>query len=250
MKKRLQRFVLNLFFWPLFVLVTLVGIPLLTLLVAIMAPVRSHRHNMRAFRMMIVRYGKWVLGCMFPFVRIVREMPLVELPQPCIYICNHRSASDPFLMALLPGEIIQVVNTWPFHLPILGWFAKWAGYLSVREMPFETFSEAAVSSLKQGISMASFPEGTRSGEGPMGPFHSSMFRVALKTGVPVIPVCISGNERIPPKGSWLLNPGTIRVRVLPPVTVETYSDWSPFKFKTHIHEMIRSELEQMEGCSP
>jgi 1-acyl-sn-glycerol-3-phosphate acyltransferase len=245
MKETAQIITLNLLFWPLFFLVTLAGIPLLALWVFIRTLFSSHRTRMRVFRRMIVVYGRMVLACLFPWVRIICETP-GELPHPCIYICNHRSTSDPFLMAFLPDEFIQVVNIWPFKIPVLGWFAKWAGYLSVREMPFEEFSECASGYLRQGISMAAFPEGTRAGEGPMGPFHSSMFRVALATGVPVVPVCISGNQRIPLKGSLRLHSGRIRVRLLPPVTKETYGDWNPFKFKTYIHEMICAELEKME----
>lgn len=246
MKVTAKIIVLNLLFWPLFFLVTLVGIPMLTCWVFVRTLFNSHRKSMRIFRQMIVCYGRMVLACMFPWVRIMREMPAIELPTPCIYICNHRSTSDPFLMAFLPGEFIQVVNVWPFKIPILGWFAKWAGYLSVREMPFEQFLETAAGYLEQGISLAAFPEGTRAGCGPMGPFHSSMFRVALETGVPVVPVCISGNQRIPLKGSLRLNPGTIRIRFLPPVTAETYREWSPFKFKSHVHDLIKTELEEME----
>ena len=246
MRETAKLIVLNTLFWPLFFLITPLCIPLLSLWVIIRTLFRPHRFRMRAFRFAIVCYGKLILGCLFPFVRLIRELPEKELPQPCIYICNHRSSSDPFLMALLPGEMIQVVNIWPFQIPIIGWFAKWAGCLSVREMPFDRFSSAATGCLKQGVNIAAFPEGTRSGEGPMGPFHGAMFRVALKTGVPVVPVCIHGNERIPPKGSWRLQPGTIRVRVLPPITMDTYRDWSPFHFKTHVHDRIKVELEKME----
>jgi len=246
MKVKFQFVVLNLVFWPLFMLATLSGIPLLALAVFVRAPFGSHRARMRIFRMMIVRYGRLVLACMFPLVRTVREMPEEPLPHPCIYICNHRSSSDPFLMALLPGEFIQVVNIWPFRIPILGWFAKWAGYLSVREMPFDLFSAEAATHLKQGVSIAAFPEGTRAGDGPMGSFHGAMFRVALETDVPVVPVCISGNERIPPKGSLRLHPGTIRIRILPPLTAETYSEWSPFSFKNRVHNLIKNELEKMD----
>ena len=243
-----QRFFLNLLFWPLFFLHTLVGIPVMASLVAIPAPFRTHRRSMRAFRLMIARYGQLVLASMAPFVRIFCERPAEPLPQPCIYICNHRSGSDPFLMAKLPGEIVQVVNAWPFRLPILGWFAKWSGYLSVREMPFGAFLKTAAHRLEQGVCIAGFPEGTRSGEGPMGPFHSALFRVALDTGVPIIPVCISGNERIPPKGSWWLNPGRIQIRMLAPVPVDTYREWSPFTFKNRIREIIENELTRMEDC--
>lgn len=246
----MKTFFLNLFFWPLFFLVTFLGIPLLTLWLIVRTLFCSHRARMRYFRQMIVCYGRMVLACMFPFVRVLRETPLEEIPTSCIYICNHRSSSDPFLMALLPGELVQVVNIWPFHIPILGWFAKWAGYLSVREMPFDLFSATASRYLEQGAGIAAFPEGTRSGEEAMGPFHGAMFRVALETGVPVVPICISGNERIPPKGSLRLQPGTIRVKALPAIPAETYRDWSPFVFKNRVHDLIKSELERMEGtCS-
>ena len=243
---RLRGVFFNVVFWTLFFLCTLVVIPVLTLSVVIPAPFRSRRKTMRSFRLMIAVYGRLILKSMFPWVRIRVEAPADPLPQPCIYICNHRSATDPFLMAKLPGEIVQVVNVWPFHLPILGWFAKWAGYLSVKEMPFEQFMGMAMFRLEQGISLVAFPEGTRSGEGPMGPFNSSLFRLALHTGLPVVPVCISGNERIPPKGSWYLHPGTIRVNVLPPVTSETYREWSPFIFKKRIRELIKIELEGID----
>ncbi len=237
---------LNLLFWPLFFLVTVFGIPCLTACVLLRASLSSHRVRMRVFRRMIVWYGRMVLACMFPLVRIRRQRPSAPDPQPCIYICNHVSALDPFLMALLPGEFIQIVNIWPFKIPVLGWFARWAGYLSVREMPFEEFSSICRQDLEQGISIAAFPEGTRAGEGPMGPFHSAMFRVALETGVPVVPVCITGNERIPPKGSWGLHPGRIRVHILPPVTRDVYGEWSPFKFKTEIHQRIRREVTRVK----
>ena len=246
MKEKLKIIGLNILFWPLFILATLLGIPILALWVFVRTLFSSHRTRMRIFRRMIVCYGRMVLACMFPLVRIVREGSPKEQPQPCIYICNHRSTSDPFLMAFLPGEFIQIVNIWPFRIPILGWFAKWAGYLSVREMPFEQFSNTASGYLEQGVSLAAFPEGTRAGCGPMGPFHSSMFRVALSTGVPVVPVCISGNERIPLKGSLRLNPGTIRIRFLSPVTVETYGDWAPFHFKNHVHDLIKTELKKVK----
>ena len=50
-----------------------------------------------------------------------------------IFVCNHRAASDAFLMCVLPVEAVQVVNTWPFHLPVLGRFARMAGYLNIKK---------------------------------------------------------------------------------------------------------------------
>jgi len=150
------------------------------------------------------------------------------------------------MMAFLPGEIVQWVNTWPFHLPILGQFARWAGYLSVKAMPpGETLARSA-KLLEQGVSIAAFPEGTRSASRTMGPFHGLVFRLALQTGAPIVPVCISGNEHIPHKGSLALNPGTIRIKALPALTQNDYHEFSPFKLKQIVHEQISAELKRME----
>ncbi len=237
---------LSLYAWPLYLIVSCLLIPFLSLLVALTAPFRSHRANMIFFRKMIVLYGKISLKCLYPFVRIQRTFPLAGLPQPCIYICNHRSSLDPFLMALLQGDIVQVVNIWPFRIPVLGRYAKWAGYLSVREMPFDTFSLRACSALESGTSIAAFPEGTRSVTGQLGAYHSTLFRVALASKVPVVPVCMIGNEQVLAKNSWWFHPGTIQVRALRPVCWEEYKDWSPFIFKNRIRDLMESAIAEME----
>lgn len=249
MNDRIKTVCLNGCFYPLFLVVSLVAIPLLSFSVAGCAPFRSRRATMRSFRRMIARYGRMMLACTGPLVRIRVETAGPPIPQPCIYVCNHRSASDPFLMALLPGEIIQVVNIWPFHIPVFGWYAKWAGYLSVREMPFDEFLEITRQRLAEGCSIAAFPEGTRSGAGPMGPFHGAIFRVAQAARVPVVPVCITGNERIPPKGSGILHPGPIRIRILAPILPETDQVSSPFAFKQRVRQLISQTLAQMEQPS-
>jgi len=124
---------------------------------------------------------------------------------------------------------------------------KWAGYLSVREMPFEEFSRKTVELLGQGVSVITFPEGTRSGDKPMGQFHGSIFRVALQAKCPIAPVCINGNKNIPPRGSLLLRPGTIRVHKLPALQWEEYEDMKPFELKNRVRDIIAREQAVMGG---
>ncbi len=245
MKPFFQKMILNSTFYVLFFAVTPVLVPLLALAVVVRAPFISHRAAMHHFRQLIKVYGKIIIAFARPLVRIEYEEAAVP-PAACLYVCNHRSSSDPFMMAFLPGEIVQWVNTWPFHLPILGQFARWAGYLSVKAMPpGETLARSA-KLLEQGVSIAAFPEGTRSASRTMGPFHGLVFRLALQTGAPIVPVCISGNEHIPHKGSLALNPGTIRIKALPALTQNDYHEFSPFKLKQIVHEQISAELKRME----
>jgi 1-acyl-sn-glycerol-3-phosphate acyltransferase len=81
----------------------------------------------------------------------------------------------------------------------------------------------------------------------MGNFHGSAFRLALKSKAAIVPLCISGNENIPPKGSLLLRPGTIRVRRLPAITWAEYKDMNVFSLKNMVREIISKELQLMEN---
>jgi 1-acyl-sn-glycerol-3-phosphate acyltransferase len=150
-------------------------------------------------------------------------------------------------MSCLPFECIQVVNIWPFRIPLLGQVAKLAGYLSVREMPVEEFIEAGSRLLAQGVSVITFPEGTRSGSRNLGPFHGSAFRLALHAGARVVPLAISGSENIPRRGSMLLRPGRIAVHKLPAIAVDELAQMPIFKIKMLVHEKIQEHLNVLEA---
>lgn len=243
---RPQTVALNLTFYFLFFAISALLIPVLILIGLLLAPFGSWRRTMARVRFLIKVYGWAMMACGYPLLRVKGEQKDGKPPLPCIYICNHRSAVDAFTMAMLPGEIVQVVNVWPFKLPVLGFFAKFAGYLSIREMAPEEFRLRASKLLDQGVSIAAFPEGTRSASREMGPFHGSLFRLALETGVPIVPVCLSGTEQVMPRGTRFLNPGLIRVRSLEPVLKDAYRNLTPFHFKNMVRERIAQELDRME----
>jgi len=244
---RFQTILLNLVFYSLFFIVSTAVIPTLTLVGMVLFPFGSWRKTLARVRTLIKVYGRVVLALGWPFIRVYAERKGGPVPRPCIYICNHRSSSDGFLAAMLPGEGVQVVNVWPFKLPVLGFFARLAGYLSIREMTASEFMQRSEKLLAQGVSIVAFPEGTRSGSQEMGPFHSTLFRLALKTGAPIVPVCLSGNEKTPPKGSGVLHPARIRVRTLTAVTQEDYAGMTPFKLKILVRDRIVAELKIMES---
>ncbi len=204
---------------------------------------------MKKFRRAISWYGIVIIKALpYPFVKIIyKDLDKTKTEGPFIFVSNHRSASDPFLMACLPYECVQVVNIWPFKLPVLGFMAKLAGYLSIREMPFEEFSQKTTDLLNEGVSIIAFPEGTRSADGSLGQFHGSIFRVALQTGYPVVPVCITGNEKIPARGTLLLRPGTIKIHKLSPITYDECIGFTPYKLKNMLRQLIADEIEAMEG---
>jgi len=243
---------LNAVFYSGFVLFTVFGVPLMALCVLPLALTRPHLDGMVLFRRAICWYGNIVTCFARPFVRVFwKNLEVDDLAPPYIVICNHRSASDGFMMASLatggiPSNAVQVVNSWPFRIPILGWIARRAGYLSVNEMTFEVFSAKAMKLLQDGVSIISFPEGTRSGAGKMGPFHSGIFRLALKTGVPIIMCCISGNEYIPLKGSLILHPGDIRILRMAALHPRQYQKMTVMKLKTSVWNTMNETLTKLD----
>jgi len=243
---RLQTILLNLMFYALFFIVVVALVPVLALIGLAKAPFLSHRQNMKSLRMLIRAYGRSMLYLGWPFIRVRVEKEAGDPPKACIYVSNHRATSDGFLMGMLDCEGVQVVNLWPFKVPVLGFFARMAGYLSIHEIPLEEFMCRSSKLLSQGVSVISFPEGTRAGSRKMGPFHSALFRLALQTGAPIVPICISGSENKPQKGSAVMYPGLIRMRLLAPVTEDSYREMTPFKLKNHVRDQIATELERME----
>lgn len=244
---RMALFSLNVYFYTLFLISSAIVIPLLFLFIFFVSLVMPERRVMRRFRRSISWYGKVMTSVPFPFIRLRYEDRSGGASDSAyIFVCNHRAASDAFLMCVLPHEAVQVVNAWPFHIPVLGRFARMAGYLNIKKMMPEDFIEKAATLLEEGTSIIFFPEGTRSGNGAMGPFHGAAFRLALKSKAPIVPLCISGNENIPRRGSMLLRPGIIRVRRLPAILWDEYKDSSVFSLKNRVHEIIDKELSLME----
>jgi putative phosphoserine phosphatase/1-acylglycerol-3-phosphate O-acyltransferase len=80
----------------------------------------------------------------------------------------------------------------------------------------------AVERLKAGTSIAIAPEGTRSPTPTVGTFKKGAFHLAMQAGVPVVPVVIRNAGELMWRNSFWLRPGTIEVKVLPPVPTR---DW-------------------------
>ncbi len=241
-------FFLNLYFYTLFIVYSAVCIPLLVLVVALSSLFMNQRGTMKRFRRCISWWGRGITLIPFPFIKIrYEDHSKGDADEPYIFVCNHRSASDAFLMSVLPHEAVQVVNIWPFRIPVLGFFARRAGYLNIRRMQPEDFFEKAAGLLGERISIIFFPEGTRQAGAKPGHFHGAAFRLALKSRAPIVPLCISGNENIPPRGSLLLRPGTIRIRRLPAITWTDYKEMTIFSLKNRVREIIGNELSLMES---
>ena len=229
----------------LFSFVYILTTSLITLPVALFA---SRKTMLRLTRLFIRGYGTGTVWAGLPWIRLVFEdRSGVASGQSCLFVSNHQSIADIYLMAALSREVVFLSNRWPFKIPVLGFFAKLAGYMSVQSLPPDDLLPHVQELFRDGASIICFPEGTRTRTGQLGPFHTTAFRIAQQAGVPIVPVCISGTYHVMPPGSALLRPGTIRMHLLPAIDPQSCQDLNPHAFKRHMRDLMAQELATMEG---
>jgi 1-acyl-sn-glycerol-3-phosphate acyltransferase len=147
--------------------------------------------------------------------------------RPYIYMANHQSDFDIFIvLAHIPGQFRWVAKKELFRIPLFGAAMRRAGYIEIdrqhHERALRSLDEAA-QKIREGKSVMTFPEGTRSKDGITKPFKQGMFYLAIQSGVPIIPVSIIGSGEIMRKRSLQIHPGKITLFIDRPVDVSGYS---------------------------
>lgn len=141
--------------------------------------------------------------------------------KPQILAANHQGAFDILaFQAFIPIQFRWVAKRSLFKIPIIGWSMSLAGYVGIdRERAGSAYKsiEAAADKVKSGTSVLIFPEGTRSASGELLPFKRGSFLLAVKSGVPVIPISITGTKDIMKRESILIKPGAINIVVGKPI---------------------------------
>ncbi|KAI5305664.1 hypothetical protein KEM56_003708 [Ascosphaera pollenicola] len=147
--------------------------------------------------------------------------------RPCVIIGNHQSELDILLLgAVFPPYCSVTAKKSLKYVPVLGWFMALSGTVFLdranRTNALQTMS-GAVKEIKHGKqTVFLFPEGTRSysSEPVMLPFKKGAFHLAQQAGVPIIPVVAENYSHILSLKHRFFRPGTVRVKVLPPVPTE------------------------------
>jgi 1-acyl-sn-glycerol-3-phosphate acyltransferase len=143
--------------------------------------------------------------------RKVLHQERAETGEVFVVMSNHRSLYDiPLLFEAFPGTLRMVAKHELFKVPIWGGAMKAAGFIELdrnnRKRAKEGI-EAARARLAQGINVWIAPEGTRSRTGELGPFKGGGFRLALDTGLRILPVAVRGTEKILPADGVAVNRG-------------------------------------------
>jgi len=141
---------------------------------------------------------------------------------PYVFIANHLSYMDtPVILAHIPVQFRFLAKRGLFKIPFLGQHLSRAGHVPVpREDPraaVKTMQKAAEIIRQKSISLLIFPEGGRTHDGILGPFKEGAAYIAIRAGVPIVPLTIAGTRAILPYGSAMPVAGDVSLRVLRPI---------------------------------
>ena len=166
--------------------------------------------------------------------------------RPYVFVANHRSNADAFLIVRLPWEMKLLAKRAVMRIPLLGWQMREAGDVPVLRGDKESRRHAMEElrrRLDRKVSVFLFPEGTRSEDGSLGAFRDGAFRLAIEAGVDVVPLAIRGTEECLPKHSLIFQPATATITVLAPVTTAGMSSADAPRLAEIVRERIRLALE-------
>jgi 1-acyl-sn-glycerol-3-phosphate acyltransferase len=140
-----------------------------------------------------------------------------------VLVSNHESFADiVVLLANVPLSVRFLAKRGVFRVPVLGWSIRAAGFIPVdrgdRTRSVATF-DAALDRLKGGRSLVIFPEETRTRTGELGPFKKGAALLALRSGLPILPVGLAGTRRVLPRLTLLPTPGRVVLCAGAPISV-------------------------------
>lgn len=159
-----------------------------------------------------------------------------------VVISNHESTADPFLLSYLPFDMRFIAKEELFHLPLIGWLMRCSGDIPLRRGERESVKamfDACLTTLRNGLPVFFFPEGTRSPDGKMLPFKDGAFELAIRAQAPILPLALLGTRDCRPKGSKWFGEARARVQILPPIETAGMSDADLPRLK----EMARAQIE-------
>lgn len=154
-----------------------------------------------------------------------------------IYISNHTSPIDIFLvMWLTPTGTVGIAKKEIIFYPLFGQMYVLANHLRIdRSNPtaaIESMKAVANAVIKNDLSLILFPEGTRSKHGRLLPFKKGFVHLALQTGLPIVPMVLTGTHHAWRKGSLHVRPTPLAVKYLPPIRTD---DWTADKIDEYVN---------------
>ncbi len=168
--------------------------------------------------------------------------------QSYVFASNHTSFADIWvLFAFLPGSVRFVAKKELLSVPLFGQAIRASGHIPINRAKlrdaFAAYDEAA-ERIRGGLSAIVFAEGTRSRDGQLHNLKKGPFVLAIRAGVPVVPVFIGGTFQALPSGGWYVRRHRITLRIGTPIPTAGCS----FEDRDHLLRQAQSQLEALRDA--
>ena len=164
-----------------------------------------------------------------------------------IFMSSHESAIDILANLVAIRQPVRfLAKKSLFYVPFLGWSMWLAGFVPVERESKESGLQALEElerRLKKGLSVLIFPEGTRSRDGKLGRFKKAGFLLAIRTGIPIVPIAITGARSILGKEGLGIRRGTATVRLGAPISTEGLK----VQDRAALVERVRAEIQKLRS---
>lgn len=187
------------------------------------------------------------LGLRLSGVRIrTRNLERAFAVQPAVYVANHVSNLEPpALFGVLP-RVAFLLKRELGQIPLLGYVMKLGSFIYVDRRDKDSRHKAleqGVETLRKGVSLMIFPEGTRSPDGKLLPFRPGPFTMAIEAEAAVTPVTVLGARELMRKGSMAIKPGVITLVFHEPIPTRGMTPGDRSMLMDRVRAAIRSALD-------
>ena len=204
------------------------------------------KHDNKLFDILLGTFYKGLL--VISRVKVVAEgREHIPASVSCIFVANHSSYYDipSVIIGIGKGRVRMIYKKELERIPVFGWAMRWTNmYIPInrgRGIEAQQTLDGAIQRIKGGDSVLLFAEGTRTTDGKLQPFKRGAFNIAVKAGVPVVPVIINGSYRAMPKGTFRIRPGTVSITVEEPIMPPLENGKSS---ELELMEMVHQKIEQ------
>jgi 1-acyl-sn-glycerol-3-phosphate acyltransferase len=232
-----------LFSTPLIALSTIV-MGMVSLIVSLFDSTGELQHNVAR------AWARSLLAVSFMRVR-VEGLDQLSTGGHYVFACNHGSYMDiPALLAVLPWQFRFFAKKGLYSIPFLGWYLNRAGHFPVDRSnarnSLKSMSEGARLVAERGVSVLLFPEG---GRNPVGlrAFKEGAAYIAIKAGVPIVPMAIVGMRPLLPQGSIHLRSGNVVVQIGEPIPTAGMKSSNREALTAEIYGAIAHMLDESGG---
>lgn len=164
----------------------------------------------------------------------------------CVFVANHVSNIEaPALFQVLP-RISVIMKDSLGRIPLLGYAMRIGGFVRVDRKARDSRKRAleeAVQTLRSGISMLVFPEGTRNPTGTLLPFRPGPFQMAIEASVPVVPITVHGAAALMPRGARFVRRGEVALWFHEPVATGHLNFQDRIGLMKRVRQLMQSALD-------